>query len=533
VLYLLTDEKGTRPLKTRAEVERDLQALASADLTPEVNQLDLVFKIFVDSGLVVLLKEFPADRYQLVHDYLAEFIRQQQEPKLNQLMAELEAERKQRKLSDEKLNQFLRRGLRSSVAAMFVLVVLTGFAVKSALDANQQKKRAENSAWEATQQKTRAENKEIEALSNSSEALFASNRTFDALIESLKAGGRLKQIEQTNSATADLKIQVRGTLQQAVYDLREGNRSEVYSRMRERNSLEGHSSYVTSVSFSPDGKTIASGSSDNTIKLWNLEGKLLKTLSGHSSYVTSVSFSPDGKTIASGSWDNTVILWNLDLNDLLKQGCSWLNDYLATHPEPLEELKDCQTPSLLVKAAQSLVAQGEELARIDNTKDAVAKFRKALKWNPKLNFDPEAKAKQHLNEASDLVEKGKDLVQKGKVKEAISAYTQAQTIAPNVEISADSWNSLCKYGGPRGYAADVMFACEKAVALAPDDGDIRGSRGVARALTGNTKGAIEDFQAFIAKTEDKELKARRQPWVNALRAGKNPFTPEDIESLLK
>ncbi|HAA30754.1 MAG TPA: ribosome assembly protein 4, partial [Cyanobacteria bacterium UBA8553] len=238
VLYLLTDEKGTRPLKTRAEVERDLQALASADLTPEVNQLDLVFKIFVDSGLVVLLPELPADRYQLVHDYLAEFIRQQQEPKLNELRAELERERKQRKISDEKLNQFLRRALRGSVAAMVVLVVLTGFAVKSALDARQQKKRAEI--------------KEIEALSNSSETLFASNRTFDALIESLKAGGKLKQIEQTNSATADLQIQVRGTLQQAVYGLTEGDRSKDYSKMRERNTLEGHSSWVTSVSFSPD-----------------------------------------------------------------------------------------------------------------------------------------------------------------------------------------------------------------------------------------------------------------------------------------
>jgi regulator of sirC expression with transglutaminase-like and TPR domain len=77
-----------------------------------------------------------------------------------------------------------------------------------------------------------------------------------------------------------------------------------------------------------------------------------------------------------------------------------------------------------------------------------------------------------------------------------------------------------------------MFACEKAVALTPDDGNFRNSRGLARALTGNTKGAIEDFQAFIASTDDKEDKSQRQRWVNALRAGKNPFTPEEIKSLL-
>ncbi|NES18511.1 MAG: ATP-binding protein [Symploca sp. SIO3E6] len=95
VLYLLTDEKGTRPLKTRTELERDLQVLV-ADLSTPEESLDLVLKIFVDSGLVVLLPELPTDRYQLVHDYLATFIRQQQEPRLNELIAQLEQEREQR-----------------------------------------------------------------------------------------------------------------------------------------------------------------------------------------------------------------------------------------------------------------------------------------------------------------------------------------------------------------------------------------------------------------------------------------------------
>ncbi|BAY13407.1 CHASE2 domain-containing protein [Calothrix sp. NIES-2098] len=108
LLYLLTDEKGTRPLKTRTELERDLQALV-ADVAADSNKLDLILEIFVKSGLVVLLPENPADRYQLVHDYLAAFIRQQQEPKLKQVMAELEEERKQRKISEDKLLIFEQR----------------------------------------------------------------------------------------------------------------------------------------------------------------------------------------------------------------------------------------------------------------------------------------------------------------------------------------------------------------------------------------------------------------------------------------
>ncbi|AFZ13126.1 Sigma 54 interacting domain protein [Crinalium epipsammum PCC 9333] len=102
ILYLLTDEKGTRPLRTRDELERDLQALA-ADFATEVHKLDLALKIFVASGLVVLLPENPADRYQLVHDYLAAFIRQQQEPKLRELMMELQQEREKHKRTQEKL----------------------------------------------------------------------------------------------------------------------------------------------------------------------------------------------------------------------------------------------------------------------------------------------------------------------------------------------------------------------------------------------------------------------------------------------
>ncbi len=129
------------------------------------------------------------------------------------------------------------------------------------------------------------------------------------------------------------------------------------------------------------------------------------------------------------------------------------------------------------------------------------------------------------------LEQGERLARQGRMPEALDSYARAQSIDSRLTGSAAFWSVVCWYGSLGDWAAEVLPACDQAVALAPNRAEPRDARGLARALTGDLDGAAEDYTIFVTLTEDGEAKAERAGWLSELRRGQSPFTAEVLESL--
>ena len=315
-------------------------------------KIELILKILVGSGLVIKVAEISVEGYQLAYDYLSEPIRQ-------------------RYLTDRQSNittklfhqaQELRIIRRQKVRAIGLSLAMGTLALTAVF-----------LAWTAENQRRIAEvlslNAQLSVLSSSSEALFASGKQFDALLEAVR-GGKQLQIQQTHSPINNWGItlpqSVSQSVNQSVNMILPGNAKAILpsnakailpsnanaiaettrlqvlitlqrslTQIKEKNRLEGHVDIITHLVFSPDGRFIASASRDKTIKIWSIDGKNIATLTGHEDSITSLSFSADGQFLVSGSWDGTAKIWRITPSPQPTNPASVQNEKFPSSPDPL------------------------------------------------------------------------------------------------------------------------------------------------------------------------------------------------------
>ena len=194
----------------------------------------------------------------------------------------------------------------------------TEAALKTATQEMEDKYKAQIEQLKADHAKIKAAYlKRLEATAELADYHYQSAKKTDVQIKLLltQLGMSAEQVLKLTEANLALQREVKRNREEMERNRKEMDAIQSLHAFQSSHPLwtsQGHTSYVWSVAFSPDGRYALSGSNDKTLKLWDVSsGQAVRTFQGHTSAVYSVAFSPDGRYALSGSSDQTFKLWDM------------------------------------------------------------------------------------------------------------------------------------------------------------------------------------------------------------------------------
>ncbi|MDB9311767.1 hypothetical protein PN462_01540 [Spirulina sp. CS-785/01] len=310
ILYFLSGQNGTRPLKSKSELLQVLHKTGNWEVSKTSRQLqealDLILHILVGSKLVLHFPEDPEARYQLVHDYLVPPIRAQYQRHYDKAI-------KDQLASNYQALTQIRQQRFKALAIGSVMAILAGISGILAWYSNQQRQ----------QMQAALTNAELLATSATSESSLAQARRLNALLEALWGAEQLQDYvkpafrfwpfgsrpDPSSQFPLKTPIPISTRTQVEVITALE----EAFYQVKEQNCFKGHQDVVWDVAFSPDQTLLISASNDQTVKLWSRQGETLATLSPQGGSMTSLDTYATNKgfRLLTGSSQGKVQIWDI------------------------------------------------------------------------------------------------------------------------------------------------------------------------------------------------------------------------------
>ncbi len=307
-----------------------------------------------------------------------------------------------------------------------------------------------------------------------------------------------------------------------------------------------HANRVMHVEFSPDGWLLMTSTEvRGDLRLFWTNTGVLSTRIIYATGLMYAHFTPNSEHIITGNDDGIIRMWRtrksiprVTTDLLIEETCRRLSRNLTVKEwreffgdEPYGRTCDnLPIDSAFLTAARELAGEGSLTA-------AIEQFQRANELDPSLALDPQAEANRAY--AKSFVRKGHNLARQGNITETVRLYDQAQTISPGLQLTASDWDVLCWFGNLWAYPDVARPACDKAIELDPERGYHYESRSIARILSGDYQGAIEDMEVYIDwldqmitgywDEEAIEEQERYQGWIDQLQLGQNPLDEETLE----